>query len=97
MSLGDVKENADAREADNEARPAVGDERERNSGQRREAHHRREVDRRLRADEHRQPGGEPLAEGVAAGDGDPQPCVGEGRVRRHHREGAEQAELLADD
>ena len=49
-----------------QARAAVGDERERDSGQRREPDHGREVDRRLPADERGDARREPLAERVLA-------------------------------
>ena len=49
----DVKEDADASERDDEARAAVGDERQRDPGQRREPEDGGEVDRRLAADERR--------------------------------------------
>ena len=45
---GDVKEDPDPGERDDEARAAVGDERERDAGQRREPEDGGEVDRRLR-------------------------------------------------
>ena len=61
----DVKEDTHGHELDNEARAAVGDERQRNPGQRREAQHCGQVDGRLTADERRQAGGQALAEGVA--------------------------------
>src|SRR5205823_4109927 len=95
--LRDVKEDADRDERDYQARAAVGDERERDPRERREPHHRGEVDRGLPADDHRETGGEPLAEGVLAGERDPEPCVGEGRVRGDHEHRADQPELLADD
>src|SRR3954471_5306975 len=47
----DVKEDADGEELHHEARAAVGDERQRDSGQRSEPQHRREIDRRLAAHE----------------------------------------------
>ena len=82
MTTGDVKEDPDRQEGDDEARAAVGDERERDSGQRREPEDGREVDRRLPADERRDARGEPLAERILAADREPQPGVGEDAVRR---------------
>src|SRR3954471_6943959 len=75
MTTGDVKEDPDRREHHYEVRAPVGHERQRNSGQRRESEHRREVDTRLAADERRDARGEPLAERVLAREGEPQPGV----------------------
>src|SRR5687768_10493364 len=47
----DVKEDADRGEGDNQARAAVGDERQRHAGDRREPQHRTEVQRRLATQE----------------------------------------------
>src|SRR5581483_1203314 len=80
MPAADVKENPGGGERGNEARAAIGDERQRDPRQRRDAEHRGEVDRRLGADEDGEPRGEHLAERVAAGEGDPQAGPGEGRV-----------------
>src|SRR6185436_3062247 len=93
----DVKEDPDAGERDHEARAAVRDKRQRNPGQRREPHHRSEVDRRLAADERGQAGREPLAEGVLALQRDLQAEVGEGAVGGDHGGRADEAKLLADD
>ncbi|HEV3407488.1 MAG TPA: hypothetical protein VG079_02270, partial [Gaiellaceae bacterium] len=60
MVDGDVKEEPDGAERDDEARPAIAHERERDPGQRREPEDGAEVDRRLPADERRQPGCEAL-------------------------------------
>src|SRR4051794_2853200 len=90
----DVKEDADGGEHDDEARAAVGDERERDPRQRREAHHRREVDRRLAADEHGEARGEALPERVPAAQRDPQARVREREVREHESGRAEEPELL---
>src|SRR5918992_5420177 len=79
----DVKEDADGREQDDEARAAVRHERERDPRERREPEHRAEVDGRLAADERRRPGGDELSERVAAAQGDGEP--GE----REHRERAD--------
>src|SRR5947209_19745750 len=65
ITARDVKEDADRAEHDDEARPAVGDERQRDPGQRRDADDRGEVHRGLAADEDREAGGEVLAERVA--------------------------------
>src|SRR5207247_200797 len=62
----DVKEDPDRGEDDDDARAAVRDERERDPGQRRDADDRREVQGGLPADEHRQAGGDVLAERVPA-------------------------------
>src|SRR5688500_6277181 len=48
---GDVKEDPDGGEPHNEARAAVGDERQRDPRERRGAHDGREIDQRLPADE----------------------------------------------
>src|SRR4051812_5474447 len=52
---GDVKENAHAREREQQVGAAVGDERERDSGQRRDAQDSREIDDGLPADQRREP------------------------------------------
>src|SRR5437016_11997024 len=72
MPAGDVKEDPHAQEPDNEARAAVGDERQRNPGQRRQAEDGGEVDHRLPADEPDDSGGQTLPEGVLATECDPQ-------------------------
>src|SRR5205823_13289193 len=51
MTTRDVKEDPDCEEVDNEARAAVGDERQRDPGQRRHTEHGGEVDHGLAADE----------------------------------------------
>src|SRR5437868_6018553 len=58
-TASDVKEDADRRELDDEARAAVGDERQRDSRQRREAEHGCEIDHRLPGDERDDPGRKP--------------------------------------
>src|SRR5688572_16108787 len=93
----DVKEDPDASEHHHEAGAPCGDEGERNSGQRRDSEDGGEVDGRLAADERRERGGEALAEGVRAAQGDLQPRVGERAVGGDHERRADQPELLADD
>src|SRR6476659_1680405 len=80
----DVKEDAYRGERHNEARPAVGHERKRDSGQRSEPENRRQIDERLPADECRQPGCEALPERIAAAQSHPQTGVREGAIRRDH-------------
>src|SRR4051812_27726365 len=92
----DVKEDADGNELDHEARPAVRDERQRNSRQRSEAEHRGEVDRRLAAHERRQPRSQTLAERIAAFECGLEPRPREEDVREDQRRCPEQPELLAD-
>ena len=80
---GDVKENADSGEEHHEARAAVGDERQRDPGERRDPEHGREIHRRLPADESRQAGREQLPERIAAAQRDAKADEGEGaRTRR---------------
>ncbi len=93
---GDVKEDADADERDDEAGPAVGHERQRDSGQRREPQHSREVDRRLAADERGEPGGEPLSERILAVERDFQARPREEGVGQDDDGRADEAQLLAD-
>src|SRR5688572_8709714 len=62
---GDVEQQPDGREGDDEAAVAVGDEWERDAGQRREAEDREEVDRCLNQDHRRQGGGEQATVAVA--------------------------------
>src|SRR5436305_10663879 len=97
MTAGDVKEDADGGEADDEARAAIGDERQRDSRQRRKPHYRGKVDRRLAANEDRQTRCEGLPERIPAAQRDPQADVGEGDVRSDQSRRADETELLADD
>src|SRR4051812_42120816 len=96
MTTGDVKEDSDRQEADHEARAAVGDEWERNPGQRGEPDDGGEVDRSLPRDEGRDAGGEPFAERILAGDREAKPRVGERAVGDDDERESDQAELLAD-
>ena len=96
LIAGDVKEDPDGREQDDEARAAVGDERQRDPGQRRDAEHRGEVDRRLAADERGDPRGEQLPERVAAAQRDGEAGERERGEGGDHGGRADQPELLAD-
>src|SRR3954453_7458566 len=93
----DVKEDADRNELHHEAGPAVGDERQRDSRQRSEPEHSREVDRGLAAHERRQPRSKALAERIAALQRGLEAGPREQDVREDQGSGAEQPELLADD
>ena len=97
MVARDVKEDAHAREADDEARAAVGHERQGDPGQRRDPHDRGDVDQRLATDERRDPGGEPLSERILAAEREPEARVTEGSVGPDQRRRPDEAELLADD
>src|SRR5215210_4966923 len=97
MVASDVKEDSDAGESDDEARPSVGDEGEGDPCQRRDAHDGCDVDQRLPGDEGRDTGGEPFSEWVLAGQRDSEARVGEARVGSDQSRGSHQAELLADD
>jgi hypothetical protein len=97
MVHGDVKEDPDGGEADDEARPTVRDERKRHTGERRKAHHGAHIDGRLTANERGEPGGQALAERIAAADGDVEPGVGEERECGDDSQRADEAKLLADD
>jgi hypothetical protein len=97
MVRRDVKEDAHGSEADYEARAAVGHERERDSGQRSEAHDRAHVDGGLPADERRDSRRKPLPVRIAAVKRDIEARVGEDRERGDHARRADEAELLADD
>ena len=77
MVARDVKEDADAGEPDDEARAAVGDERQGDARQRRDAHDGRNIDQRLAADECRDPGGEPLSERILTAEREPEARVAE--------------------
>src|SRR5207302_2626335 len=81
MATGDVKEDAHRRELHHETRPAVRDERKRDSGQRREAEDGGEIDHGLAADESGQPRREALPERIAAGEREPQARVREDGIR----------------
>src|SRR6476646_12067424 len=74
----DVKEDADPDEQHHEARAAVGDERKRDPGERRQPDCGSHVDRRLPANERRDARREPLCERVAARDREPNPRIAEG-------------------
>ena len=89
--MSDVKEDSHPSEEDNEARPSVGEERQRNPGQRSDPHHGRDVDRRLPADEHGEAGCEALSEWILAAHGDIEACVREQAVGGDHRGDANQA------
>jgi len=97
MADRDVKEDADRGEGDDEARPTVAHERQRDAGQRREPHDGGEVDRRLAEDEGRETGRESLPERVAAAQRDVEPRVAEEGEGADDGRCAEEAELLADD
>jgi hypothetical protein len=92
----DVKEDAHRSERDDEARPAVGDEREGDPGQRSEPEHGREVDERLSRDERRKADCEPLAERVSTAKRDAKARVRKRDVGSDRQRRSEQAELLAD-
>ena len=98
MATGDVKEDPDRQERDDEARAAVGDERQRNPGQRREPEDGGEVDRRLPADERRDARRRAaFRRDPCSAMREPEPRVGEARSRRRSaRASADEAELLAD-
>src|SRR4249920_694928 len=70
MPAGDVKEDPHSQECDNEARAAVGDERQRNPGQRSEPEDGGKIDHRLPADEPDDPGRETLPERILASERD---------------------------
>src|SRR5206468_3776775 len=93
----DVKEDPDRAEEAGEARASVGDERQRDAGQRREPENGREVDRGLAADEGGDACCKSLAKRVAAVQRDAKARVGEERERADHRRRADETELLADD
>src|SRR5918996_133061 len=93
---GDVKEYPDPGEQHDEARPAVGDERQRDPGERSDAEDGRQVDRRLAADERREPGGEELAERILAAERDAKSREGECGERADDEHRADETELLAD-
>jgi hypothetical protein len=89
MTDRDVKEDADGREGNDQARATVRDEGERNAGERREPHDRGDVDRRLSADEHREAGRKRFAERVAAAQRNPEADVGEGGISGDERRRAD--------
>src|SRR5918992_4871846 len=93
----DVKEDADAREQDDEARAAVRDEREGDAGQRREPEHGGQVHGRLPAHERGDAGGDELPERISAAEGDGEARERERRERADDEQRADQPELLADD
>ena len=94
---GHVQQHAGGGQQHQHARPAEGDQRQRHPGDRQHAHHRADVDQRLDDDPDGDPGGQVAAERVGGALGDPDAGVGEGDEQQQDREGAEQAELLADD
>src|SRR3954452_14588707 len=96
-SGGDVQQEAHAREQHGQVGRAVGDERQRHAGQRREAEHGEYVQARLRQDQRRQAGGEELRVRAGRPLRDAQPGVREQPVEAQHAEDAGDAELLADD
>src|SRR5687767_1100190 len=96
LIASDVKEDPDGREQYDEARAAVGDERQRDPGQRRDAQHGRKVDGRLAADERRDPGCQELPEGITAAQRDREARERERGEGGDHGRRPDQAELLAD-
>src|SRR5712691_6922371 len=92
----DVKENPRRAESCDQTRASVGDERQRDARERRDREHGREVDRRLAADQHREPGGEQLAERILAVERSPEAGPSERGVGGDHPSRAEEPELLAD-
>src|SRR5262245_30577089 len=95
MVDGDVKEDPDGGQHDDQTRPAVGDERERDPGQRREAEDGGEIDQRLPRDERRDARGEQLPERVAAPERDIEAGPAEHDERGHDRPAPDEPELLA--
>src|SRR5262245_13659560 len=87
----DVKEDTNREQRHHEARAAVGDEWQRDSGQRREPEHGGEIDHGLTADERNDADGEPLAEGVLARERDPETGPRERDERREHGRDADEA------
>src|SRR5918999_557106 len=81
---GDVKEDADGREADDEARAAVAHERQRDPGERQEPEDGTHVDGGLAADEAGEPGGEELSEGLPAAQRDVEAGIAEEREGGDH-------------
>src|SRR5438132_12578626 len=72
-TAGDVKEDPDGKERHHEARAPVGDEGQRDSGQRGESEHRGQVDGGLTADEYDDSDCEALPERVLAHERDAEP------------------------
>ena len=97
MVDGDIKEDANRREADDKARASVRDEWERHAGERREPHDGAHVDGSLAAHERRQADREPLSEWIAAAERDVEAGVREERKCGDDAERADEAELLSDD
>src|SRR3954453_11552172 len=95
-TTGDVKEDPHPEERDDQAGAAVRDERQRDSRQRRQPQDGGEVDDGLAADERGDAGSEALAEGVLAGESEPEPGVRESAVAGDEDGRADEAELLAD-
>src|SRR5438067_6859713 len=93
----DVKEDADGTEHHDEARASIGEERERDSGQRGGPDDSRDVDGGLPADEGCDTRGEPLGERILAGERDPDPGVREGAEGEEDERHPDEAELPADD
>src|SRR5437867_12763417 len=79
-----------------EARASVRHERERDARERGDPQHRGEVDRRLAADESRDPRRKQLAERVAATQCDPEAGEPERGQGADHEHGSDKAELLAE-
>src|SRR6185436_19309278 len=92
-----IQEDADRRQLDDQVRAAVGDERQRDPGERRESQNGHEIDRRLTADERDETGREVLSEGVPARQRDAESGPREERVGEDHAGRADEPELLADD
>jgi hypothetical protein len=94
--MSDVKEDSDSSEEDHEAGASVGEERQRNPGQRSNAHHGCDVDRSLAADKHRETRGKAFSERVLAAHRNIEARISEQPVGGDHGRHTHEAELLAD-
>src|SRR5208337_4219313 len=95
--LADVQEKSGGDVAGDQAAAAVADEREGDAGDGKQAHDDAEVEDGLGGDEGDDADGDQAAEGFASGGGDFDAGDEEHDVRGQHGDGADQAELLADD
>ncbi len=93
---GDVEDQADREQGRHQAAVAVGDEGQRHAGQRRQPHHREEVDRRLDEDQRGEAGDEQLAVVVLRFLRRLQAGVAEQREEADDADDPDQAQLLAD-
>ncbi len=96
MLVGDAQQQGDEDVVGHEGAAAVGDERERDAGQRHDPGDAADDDERLQAEDEGEAGGQQLLERVVGPDGNAQPAAYEEDEGHEQGGGAQQPQLLAD-